>query len=102
MNRYTTFDDDDCFIVRNDGVGIGIAQSAKDAEAITSELNRLEASKLLQSDDIARRIFDRLDVDIRDRKGLKQEWGAIDDKVMNEELRPAWAKIIAEEISRLT
>jgi len=50
---------------------------------------------------VVRRIFERLDIDIRDRKGLKHEWGAIDDDVMNEELRPAWEKILTEEISAM-
>lgn len=50
---------------------------------------------------VVRRIFERLDTDIRDRRGLKHEWGAIDDDVMNDELRPAWEKILTEEISRL-
>jgi len=52
-------------------------------------------------DPVVRRIFERLETDIRDRKGLKHEWAAIDDDVMNEELRPAWQRILTEEISTL-
>lgn len=47
---------------------------------------------------VADKILTRLDADIRDRKGLKHEWSAIDQDVMNYELRPAWIKIIMEEI----
>lgn len=47
---------------------------------------------------VADKIVCRLDADIRDRKGLKHEWSAIDQTVMNYELRPAWIKIIMEEM----
>ena len=50
--------------------------------------------------DIVKRIFERLDKDIRDRRGLGNEWEAIDSDVMDDELRPAWEKIIAEEIAK--
>ncbi len=49
-------------------------------------------------EEIAKRIFERLEKDICDRKGLKHEWTAIDNDVMSEELRPAWEKIISEEV----
>jgi hypothetical protein len=50
---------------------------------------------------VVRRIFERLDEDIRGRKGIKHEWDAIDEDVMNEEIWPEWERIITEEISHL-
>lgn len=46
---------------------------------------------------VARRIFRRLDEDIRDRHTLKHDWRSIEDHVMRE-IRSAWETIIAEEI----
>ena len=48
----------------------------------------------------ARRIFNRLEGDILDRRGLKYEWNAIDPRIVNEEIRPEWERIIMEEIKR--
>lgn len=50
---------------------------------------------------IARKIFDRLDTDIRDRCGLKQEWDATSRDVMQNELKPAWLNIITQELRPL-
>ena len=48
---------------------------------------------------IANRIIERLDVDISDRRGLKWEWGKIDEEVMDNELKPTWRQIITEELN---
>lgn len=48
---------------------------------------------------VVARIFNRLDIDIRDRRGLKSAWTEIEDDVMNGELRPAWEHIIRQEIA---
>lgn len=49
---------------------------------------------------VARKIIKRLSADIGDRRGLGDEWEQIDSKVMEEELVPAWTKIIAEEVAK--
>ena len=46
-------------------------------------------------------IIDRLVTDISDRRGLRQEWEQIDDDVREDEIFPAWRKIIKEEIDSL-
>lgn len=51
---------------------------------------------------VARRIFRRLDRDIRDRRGIKHEWDAISDDVMVGEIRPTWETIITEEVAKLS
>ena len=49
---------------------------------------------------VADKIVCRLAADISDRRGLKHEWAAIDSGVMAYELRPAWIKIIMEEMAK--
>ena len=51
---------------------------------------------------VARRIFNRLDVDISDRRGLGNEWEQISPNVKNVEIRSAWEQIITEEVGNLT
>jgi len=48
----------------------------------------------------ARRIFNRLDKDIGDRRGLGNEWDQISPNIKNVEIRSAWEQIITEEIER--
>ena len=50
----------------------------------------------------AERIFERLDIDIRDRRGLKFEWRQINPSILYGELKEEWIKIIKEEIERET
>ena len=50
----------------------------------------------------ARRIFNRLDVDISDRRGLGNEWDQISPNVKNVEIRRTWEQIITEEIEKHT
>lgn len=50
-------------------------------------------------DNVKERIFDRIAADISDRRGLKQEWAAIDPEIM-EEIRAEWFKIFDEEIGK--
>lgn len=49
---------------------------------------------------ISNAIFERLSRDIKDRRGIKHEWNAIDKDVMDEEIKPEWEKIIQEEIQK--
>lgn len=49
---------------------------------------------------LARRIFNRLDKDIGDRRGLGNEWDQISPNIKNVEIRSAWEQIITEEIER--
>ena len=51
---------------------------------------------------VARRIFNRLDVDISDRRGLGNEWDQISPNVKNVEIRRTWEQIITEEIEKHT
>ena len=44
------------------------------------------------------KIFERLSLDISDRRGLKQEWERIDDDIMEEDVKPAWKRIIEDEV----
>lgn len=46
----------------------------------------------------AERIVARLEDDISDRRGLKWEWGKIDDDV-KDEIRSAWKDLISEALS---
>jgi hypothetical protein len=48
----------------------------------------------------ARRIFNRLDKDIGDRRGLANEWDQISPNMKNVEIRSAWEQIFTEEIER--
>ena len=43
----------------------------------------------------ARKIVDDLIADLTDRRGLRQEWEAIDEETQ-EEIRETWAKIVQE------
>ncbi len=43
-----------------------------------------------------RKIFKALEVDILDRRGIKWEWEKIEREVVNQEIKPAWRKIIEE------
>jgi hypothetical protein len=45
---------------------------------------------------IAAIIFSVLDQDIRDRKGVGNEWKSIDDDVMHQEIKPTWLRLIKE------
>ena len=45
------------------------------------------------------RLFLALDGDIRDRKGIGNEWEQIDSDVMLGEIKPVWEKIIAAALS---
>lgn len=54
-----------------------------------------------ETDAVVKRIFNKLDTDIRDRRGLKHEWSSIDEDVMRCELRPAWERIIHKEIATI-
>lgn len=49
---------------------------------------------------IAAEIFEKLSRDISDRRGLKYEWEQIDEEIINEELRPAWERIIKKVIRK--
>ena len=51
---------------------------------------------------VARRIFNRLDVDISDRRGLGNEWDQISPNVKNVDIRRTWEQIITEEIEKHT
>ncbi len=51
---------------------------------------------------VARRIFNRLDEDIEDRIGLKDEWVQISPQIKNDGIRRAWEKIFTEEIEKHT
>jgi hypothetical protein len=55
-------------------------------------------AKAGSQDALVRRIFQRLDCDIRDRHTLKHVWASIDSGVMQNELRPDWERIIREGI----
>lgn len=59
------------------------------------------SSPRCQVDSTVQRILERLTTDIRDRHGLKHAWAAIPKEVMNTELRPAWERLLTEEISEL-
>ena len=48
--------------------------------------------------EVAKRIIERLALDISDRRGLKWEWTRIDNEVMEGELKPTWVQIIIEEL----
>jgi len=48
----------------------------------------------------AKAIIEKLTTDIRDRRGLGDEWEQISPSVMDEELIPAWTKIIEKEIAK--
>lgn len=50
----------------------------------------------------ARRIFNRLDADISDRRGLGNEWEQISPNVKNVDIRRTWEQIITEEIEKHT
>ncbi len=54
----------------------------------------------LKPEEIAKRIVERLDTDISDRRGLKWEWDKIDSEVMDNELKPTWERIICEEVAK--
>ena len=45
----------------------------------------------------ARRIIEALEKDITDRRGLKNEWWAIDEDIMAE-LKATWTAIIVKEL----
>tara|TARA_R110002126_G_scaffold67176_1_gene170470 strand:- start:6137 stop:6622 length:486 start_codon:yes stop_codon:yes gene_type:complete len=47
--------------------------------------------------EIGKRIVERLDIDISDRRGLKHEWMSIDEDI-KEQLKDEWVQIIDEEI----
>lgn len=49
---------------------------------------------------VARRIFNRLDADISDRRGLGNEWEQISPNIKNVEIRSAWEQIITEEVEK--
>lgn len=51
----------------------------------------------LISDEHAERILKALINDLRDRRGLKQEWNQIDDDIKDEIVRE-WTRIILETI----
>jgi hypothetical protein len=47
--------------------------------------------------EVGKRIVERLDIDISDRRGLKHEWMSIDEDI-KEQLKDEWIQIICEEI----
>jgi hypothetical protein len=47
--------------------------------------------------EIAEYVIRRIEKDIKDRRGLKWEWGAIDEDV-KDEIRRTWHRFIVEEI----
>lgn len=49
--------------------------------------------------EIARVAVKRIVTDLRDRKGLKQEWGMIHPEIQDE-IRDVWGKIIVQEIRK--
>ena len=47
--------------------------------------------------DAAQRIARVIEDDIRDRRGLRQEWEAIDDEIQ-QEIRDSWAYLIGKQL----
>ena len=62
----------------------------------------LRADLGLYAERAARRIFKRLDTDIRDRCGLKHVWSGINEDIMRDNIQVNWEQIITEEIVDLT
>jgi chromosome segregation ATPase len=70
-------------------------------EAIEDDAAWMQGGKVnTELNIVARRIFNRLDVDISDRRGLGNEWDQISPNVKNVEIRSAWEQIITEEIEK--
>lgn len=46
-------------------------------------------------------IIQDLENDILDRRGLKWEWHSIDPDIIENEIKPAWAKIIEKHLTKL-
>ena len=49
--------------------------------------------------DLAQRIVAEIERDLRDRRGLRSEWEAIDDEILDE-IRDKWAALIRKELGR--
>ena len=50
--------------------------------------------------DLAKKICDKLDEDLRSRQVVGDEGALIDGDIMNGEIRPEWERLIAEEIKK--
>jgi len=48
---------------------------------------------------LSEKIFKKLSDDIRDRKGIGDEWESIDSDIMRDEIKPTWIEIIEKVLN---